>query len=72
MLSLIGSLIWIAIWIYYGVQMATIDDENGPILATAFFLPACFTLLIVGKFGFAFDLDNSKIYNEYLIFSHLM
>ena len=50
MLSLIGSLIWIALWIFYGVAVATIDDESGPIVSIIFFAPACIAAPIVGKF----------------------
>ncbi len=54
MLSLIGSLAWIAAWIYFGAQAATFDNENGTgvIVAIIFFLPAFIGTPIVGKLKF--------------------
>jgi hypothetical protein len=49
MLSLIGSLVWIAFWLYFGAQVVLFDNENGPILSIIFFLPAFIATPIVGK-----------------------
>ena len=69
MLSLIGSLVWIAIWIYYGVVVATIDDESGPTLSIVYFVPACVVAPIVGKYKFFSDFDYAKDIEKYLTFS---
>ena len=67
MLSMIGSLIWIAVWIYFGVHVATLDDENGPIASLIFFIPACIVLVIVGKSYFVSVIDNAKHKKQSLI-----
>ncbi len=50
MLSLIGTLVWMALWIYYGAVLAIVDEENGPLAAIFFFIPACMAAPFVGKF----------------------
>ena len=60
MLSLIGSLIFIAIWIYIGVHLIPI----GHILSPIVYVPACVVLPIDGKFKF-FYFDYAKDIKEY-------
>jgi len=66
MLSLIGSLIFIAIWIYIGVHfVSNIGESIGHILSPIFYVPACVVLPIDGKFKFFFYFDYAKDIKEY-------
>ena len=47
MLSMVGSVIWIPIWIYYGVVVTQVGE---PLLAiAAFFVPVGVTVIFLGK-----------------------
>ena len=47
MISMIGSLIWICVWIYFGVATIQDNDDNMTLAIIFFFVPVGVTCVIL-------------------------
>jgi membrane protein DedA with SNARE-associated domain len=50
---MIGSAIWICVWIYFGVVLTQLNDDTATAIAAEFFfVPVAFTIFLISKNGY--------------------